>query len=237
MARKVFISYRRADTAPIARVLYDRFATILGRKNVFLDVDTINPGENFHTKIDTELAASDTVVVLMGPRWLETGSDGVPRIQNEADAVRKEVRTALKRGCRVLPILVDYASMPSASQLPADIQALVDINAMLLRHDSFDRDADRLIRQALKIGETDPIWREQGSFFTKLAYAAAGSGVGFVALVALAAGYKMATRTALEGQLGYAGVQASFILATGVGLLLGLWWEQRRRRLSPGVPG
>ena len=51
MNRKVFISYRRADTAAAAGRLYDRFCRLLGAKNVFLDVDAIEAGENFEAKI------------------------------------------------------------------------------------------------------------------------------------------------------------------------------------------
>ncbi len=56
MNRKVFISYRRADTAAAAGRLYDRFCRLLGAKNVFLDVDAIEAGENFEAKFSVRSA-------------------------------------------------------------------------------------------------------------------------------------------------------------------------------------
>ncbi len=43
---RIFISYRRADSAAEAGRLYDRLVEQFGRRNVFMDVDDIGPGED-----------------------------------------------------------------------------------------------------------------------------------------------------------------------------------------------
>ena len=43
-APRVFVSYRREDTSHLAGRLSDRLAERLGSDNVFMDVDSIDPG-------------------------------------------------------------------------------------------------------------------------------------------------------------------------------------------------
>jgi len=57
--------------------------------------------------------------------------------------VRLEIATALKRKIRVIPVLVDGATMPS--ELPDNLQLLVRLNALEVSHNRFDADSDRLI--------------------------------------------------------------------------------------------
>lgn len=40
----IFVSYRRQESSHLAGRLYDRLASALGDENVFIDVDTIEPG-------------------------------------------------------------------------------------------------------------------------------------------------------------------------------------------------
>ncbi len=44
---KIFISYRRNDSAPSAGRIYDRLEGRFGQGQVFMDVDTIRPGLDF----------------------------------------------------------------------------------------------------------------------------------------------------------------------------------------------
>ena len=52
---KVFLSYRRADTQPVALLVARFLATVPGLEAVFLDVDDIEVAENFQQKILAEL--------------------------------------------------------------------------------------------------------------------------------------------------------------------------------------
>ena len=46
-AHRVFVSYRREETAPYAGRLYDRLSDRFGESHVFMDVDSIEPGTDF----------------------------------------------------------------------------------------------------------------------------------------------------------------------------------------------
>lgn len=48
----IFISYRRDDSAAQARAVWERLCRELGRDHVFMDVDGIDPGDDFTEVID-----------------------------------------------------------------------------------------------------------------------------------------------------------------------------------------
>src|SRR5262249_34909505 len=77
------------------------------------------------------------------------------RLDNPDDFVAIEIAAALARDIRVIPVMVDGASMPKASKLPDPIKALVRRQAIEVRHTQFGRDAEALIakvREALNVG-------------------------------------------------------------------------------------
>jgi hypothetical protein len=51
---RIFLSYRRDDTAAISGRVYDRLVARFGRRNVFKDIDSIPLGVDFqrHTELD-----------------------------------------------------------------------------------------------------------------------------------------------------------------------------------------
>jgi hypothetical protein len=146
MAR-IFISYRRADSAGFAGRLYDYLSAAFGDRRVFMDIDDIPPGEDFVRVIRDAVAQCEAVIVLIGPQWVSiTGSNG-RRLDDPYDFVRLEVATALARpGVRVIPVLVNDASMPRAKELPDDLKPLVRRNGMEVSNQRFRYDVDRLIR-------------------------------------------------------------------------------------------
>ena len=50
----IFISYRREDSAPYAGRLYDWLSHRFGKESIFIDIDTIQPGEDFVDVSGTE---------------------------------------------------------------------------------------------------------------------------------------------------------------------------------------
>jgi hypothetical protein len=137
---KTYFIYRRADTADVAGRLYDRFSDKFGAENIFKDVDSIAPGEDFRKSVQQEISYSDVVLVLIGPAWLSE------RLSDPADFVRMEIECALELNKTIVPILVSGAPMPSRQQLPESISAITSYNAANLRRDpDFRIDADRLI--------------------------------------------------------------------------------------------
>ena len=124
MPKKVFISYRREDTAAAAGRVYDRLARVLAKPNVFFDVSTIAGGEDFAQRIASEITKSDAALVFIGDKWLEQSAPGGrARIFEPDDYVRAELRATLSRPVLVLPVLVGGAHMPKAELTPRGYQS------------------------------------------------------------------------------------------------------------------
>jgi hypothetical protein len=141
----IFVSYRRADTAGHAGRLVDHLKTQFGQQ-VFFDVDSISPGANFHKVIEETFAKCGAVVVLIGKRWLER-DDSMPPFGDSRDVITQEIRFAMESNLPIVPVLVDGATMPSESILPSQFVALSTLNAIDLRHTSFDRDLQAVREQ------------------------------------------------------------------------------------------
>jgi TIR domain len=147
MAAKVFISYRRDDSAGYAGRVRDRLERELGRDLLFMDVDAIPLGTNFTKVLHDEVAKCGVLLAVIGPNWLDARDEhGNRRLDDPNDFVRIEVAAALQRNIPVIPILLDGARIPKAIQLPEDLKELALRNGMEVRHASFQDDMNRLIR-------------------------------------------------------------------------------------------
>lgn len=142
---RVFISYRRDDSAAEAGRLADALVQRLGSKGVFQDVAAIGAGRDFTDAIEGALENCDAVLVVVGPDWLAAGPSGQPRLSEPDDYVRLELATALTLDIPVVPVLVGRAEMPAPGQLPEDIRALANRQAVVLRDDAWHRDVDGLV--------------------------------------------------------------------------------------------
>lgn len=158
MSGRIFISYRRQDSAGYAGRLFDRLSNHFGQDNVFMDIDTIELGVDFVKKIEEAVGSCDVLLAVIGPTWLTiTNADGRPRLSDPNDFVRIEVLTALQRDVRVIPLLVQDASMPGEKDLPSELAPLARRNGMKIEHSSFDSDANLLITKLEKmLGVTIP---------------------------------------------------------------------------------
>jgi len=124
--RRVFISYRRDDTARQAAWLYDQLTEHFGVLQVFKDVEAIRPGDDFVQAINAELRSCAALLVLIGNNWL------THRIRDRHDFVRLEIEAAFGGNVRVIPVLVDGARMPTARDLPRSIARLERCQALEL---------------------------------------------------------------------------------------------------------
>jgi tetratricopeptide (TPR) repeat protein len=146
MAGKIFINYRRDDSIGMAGRLHDRLAQTFGRKNIFMDVDHIPVGSDFVTYLNNQVAECDVVLVVIGSHWVKAkDKSGQRRLHQVDDFVAIEIAAALARGIRVIPILVDGARMPKASELPESLKPLVRRQAAEVRHAHFGQDAETLV--------------------------------------------------------------------------------------------
>jgi TIR domain len=142
----IFISYRRDDTAGHAGRLYDRLVEHFGRERVFMDVDTIEPGQDFVEVIGERVRSSGAVVVLIGKEWLLADASGRNRLNDPTDFVRLEIASSLEQGTPVIPVLVEDASMPRAEDLPQPLQALSRHQALTISDARFHAEVADLIR-------------------------------------------------------------------------------------------
>jgi hypothetical protein len=142
----VFLSYRRQESSHLAGRLSDRLADRFGEDQVFMDVDTIEPGVDFAEEISRAVATCKVLLAIIGPNWLAvTDERGRRRLDDPDDIVRLEIEAALSRDVRVIPILVEGAVMPGRQDLPESLAGLARRNALVIRHESFRSDAGRLV--------------------------------------------------------------------------------------------
>ena len=145
---KVFISYRREDSAAFAGRLADHLREALGEGSVFMDVDSLRPGEDFPQVIEQTVRACDVLLAVVGRDWFSAAdTEGRRRLDDPGDFVRLEIATALRYGVAVIPVLVGGASMPEPEELPDDLSAFAHRHAARLDSDEFREDVQRLLRR------------------------------------------------------------------------------------------
>jgi hypothetical protein len=144
---RIFISYRRDETAYPAGWLFDRLAEHFGTGQIFKDVDSIELGDDFVEMITRAVGSCDVLLALIGDQWFtSTDEDGRRRLDDPNDFVRLEIEAALTRNVRVIPILVAGARMPRAGELPPSLAKLARRQALELSPARFDFDTSRLVK-------------------------------------------------------------------------------------------
>ena len=143
----IFISYRRDDSAGYAGRLYDRLAGHFGPERVFMDVEGIEPGVDFVTAIEEAVSSCRVLIVIIGDEWTQArDAAGRRRLDDPNDFIRLETGTALQRGIRVVPVLVEGAGMPHIDDLPDDLKLLTRRQAIEISHKQWESSTGELIR-------------------------------------------------------------------------------------------
>jgi formylglycine-generating enzyme required for sulfatase activity len=119
---KLFINYRRADEALFVQLMRTHFMYRYGRENVFMDFDTIPPFTLFEDFIRQKVRECDTLVAVIGPRWLELMQ--AKAAEGKPDFVRIEIEEALKHGKIVAPICIQGAQVPPLEHIPAELRVI-----------------------------------------------------------------------------------------------------------------
>jgi hypothetical protein len=91
----VFISYRREDTGPYARLLKEHLSGRLPGVLVFMDVDSIEAGVDFAEAIEAAVHSCAVMVALIGGRWL-TAADEEGRRRAPAELAQRVVRSVAR---------------------------------------------------------------------------------------------------------------------------------------------
>ncbi|HBH81038.1 MAG TPA: hypothetical protein DDY39_14525 [Nitrospira sp.] len=144
---KIFLSYRREDSADVTGRIDDRLVQQFGREAVFVYVDSIPFGVDFRKHLDDQVAKCDVFLAVIGPDWTGTkDGKGKSRLEDPRDFVRIEIESALKREIPIIPVFVRGAKFPATERLPTNVHDLSYRNGLEVRsgHD-FHKDMNRLI--------------------------------------------------------------------------------------------
>ena len=144
---RIFLSYRRADSAQVTGRIYDGLISPFGKENVFKDVYSIRYGTDLRKEIEASVSRCNVMLAIIGKNWLTIVDDqGRRRLDDSSDYVRNELKIALSLGIRVIPLLVEEAKMPKESELPECLRQLAFLSAAAIRPDpDFHHDIKRLI--------------------------------------------------------------------------------------------
>ena len=145
-AGRVFISYRREETAYAGRLAV-RPTRRPVRPRPDLQRHRLDRTRRRLRRGDHHLrsASCDVLLALIGEQWLTiTDEQGTARLDDPDDFVRLEIEAALTRDVRVIPILVAGARMPRPDQLPPSLAKLVRRHALELSPSHFEFDTSRL---------------------------------------------------------------------------------------------
>lgn len=166
MAGRIFVSYRRRDTSGYAHLVYTLLRKEFGAENVFMDVDTIEPGQDFVEALDKALSICDVLIVLIGPMWLNIQDEsGARRLDDPKDFVRLEITSAINHKKKIIPVLFDGVTMPGQAELPSDIRLLARRQAVRIGERAAD-DIQRLLIKAIKQAIQDYQRQDRGEPFS-----------------------------------------------------------------------
>lgn len=138
---KIFISYRRIDSADISHRIYQELSKVFGAGNVFMDVHNIPEGKKFPEVLTDEVVKSNVMLVIIGKNWL------TERLWDADDFVRYEVNLGLRLSyISVIPVVVADTPYPTSEKLPETLRDLAYLNAKFIRPDpDFNPDLAKLV--------------------------------------------------------------------------------------------
>lgn len=128
----ILLSYRRADASGMAGRIFDRLSQHYGPGRVFIDIDNIPMGVDFHDHLEAALADCGVLLALIGPKWIGRRSGKPARIHDVDDWVRVEVEKALGFGIPVIPVLLDGAALPKKELLPPSLHPMLRRNGVVI---------------------------------------------------------------------------------------------------------
>jgi hypothetical protein len=144
---RIFISYRRSDAPSASRALADALKVRFGSEEVFFDTKDVAAGDNWRADVVHRVGACDVLLAVIGRHWLSSARDHMGRAvldHSAEDVLRLEVETAVQHGTPIVPVLVDDAEMPPRELLARPFRPLIERQAHVLRHASWERDCEAL---------------------------------------------------------------------------------------------
>src|SRR5262249_1466651 len=105
-------------------------------------------GADSKARVNNQVAACRVFLAVISPNWFGAkGESGQPRLHNPDDFIAIEIAAALARKINVVPVLVDGAHMPRASELPKSLKPLARRQAAEVHQNYFDEDVETLVEK------------------------------------------------------------------------------------------
>lgn len=146
MTETLFVNYRTQDQALVAALLDSELCRAFGPGVVFFAARSIPPGDEWLTTMTDRVRSAAVLLAIIGPRWLTaTDEHGRRCLDDPADDVRMEIRTALSHNVRVIPVRVQDVPRVDAADLPQDIVELASKQDITLHHRRVGYDIPHLI--------------------------------------------------------------------------------------------
>src|SRR5215469_1450459 len=143
--KKIFVSYRRAQSEYAAGSLGRELRRRFGVEQVFRDKEDIGGGVSWKQQVLGTIGRDSALLVLIEKNWASvTDAQGRLRLNQRDDPMRLEVADGLRVGATVIPILLENADMPGETELPEEIRAMADLNALKLRDGDWEHDIDTI---------------------------------------------------------------------------------------------
>ena len=140
----LFLSYRATDSSGHTGRLYDRLSAFFGPEHVCMAIKTTTSGDDFLDALEKELSVCNILIAVIGPHWLAKEA-GKSLIFEDKDIVRGAIHHAIQKNLPIIPVLINEASMPAASELPDDIGGILRRHAHTLRDGRWNSDVQKLI--------------------------------------------------------------------------------------------
>jgi pterin-4a-carbinolamine dehydratase len=142
-----FISYRRVDTAPVALLLKHEIEKRLEFVRVFVDVESLEIGEDFPQRIAHFVDTAGATIILIGDRWMRPKGEKIS--SQRTDYVAMEVVASMTRPVIVddgspspakrviIPVFINRERSFSAFEIPKEVRAITTLNAERLDYASW----------------------------------------------------------------------------------------------------
>ena len=157
MSIKIFISYRRQDSAGVTGRLYDNLKSQFRQGFIKMDVTSFPVASDFTESMRQAINDSEIILIIIGKFWINSlNESGEKRLFVTNDFVRQEIEHAIDIGKILIPVYVNDAIPPKSEELPNSIRKLAHLNGVTLRNEVWENDVNNF---CLKLKELNRIKR------------------------------------------------------------------------------
>ena len=151
--KKIVVSYRREPDQFVAGNLCRELRRHFGESQVIRDKESIEGGVSWKQYVLNEIDGDTALLVLIGKDWSDVRDSGKNRrLDNPDDPIRLEIADALRDGAAIIPLLLENAQMPAASELPPELAPMAELNALKLRDGDWEADVAKIVQRLERLG-------------------------------------------------------------------------------------